>query len=97
MSALRASILLLLPALALAGCSGKDADSGDDDDDTSEAPLSHVPIVAYVDFQFQGRPVTAYIPENPTAFTWLFHGTNGGVEYARKLETIATKIGRAHV
>lgn len=97
MSAVRASIFslpalgsVLLPLLVLGGCSSSDGESDDGDDTSPEAPLSYVPIVEYFNFQFQGRPVVAYIPEDAKAFTWLFHGTNGSVAYARKLETIAT-------
>jgi hypothetical protein len=89
MNAVRASILLL-SASVLVGCTASDDSGSDGDDPPANDELTYVPIVQYVSFQFQGRPVVAYIPEDVKAFTWLFHGTNGGVEYAKKLETIAT-------
>lgn len=90
MSTSRASILVLV-GLAFAGCSGKE--SGSDNDDgggPSDEPLNYEPIVDYVNFQFQGRPIIAYIPENPRGIVWLFHGTSGSVAFANKIDTIAT-------
>jgi len=79
-------LLFLVPLFV--GCQGGTSDGGDDDDD--DVPLTYRPIVQYERYEFQGRPVSSYIPENPRGLVWLFHGTNGSVAYVNKIETIAT-------
>ncbi|HMV69736.1 MAG TPA: hypothetical protein PKA64_23035 [Myxococcota bacterium] len=84
----------LLPLLVLAACAddpGKGAQT-DDTDDTdaavdSDAPIVYAevdPVVRYVAAQFEGINIVSYVPADPIALVFLFHGTGGGAENMTK-------------
>ena len=89
---LRSAALFTVVSLALGACKPKDAatDESGTDPYVDEGPLQFSPIVQYDNFPFQNFPVTYYIPPDPVAVVWLFHGSNGSVAFAKKIETIAT-------
>jgi len=37
---------------------------------------------------FEGFPVIAFVPPNPTGIVFAFHGSGGGADFATKLETV---------
>jgi len=49
-----------------------------------------VPSVTFTDSTFQGFNVVSYIPPNPVAVAFIFHGTGGGAAFARKINTVET-------
>lgn len=89
----RARVAALAGLLWCGACSS-DPDGGVDDiqppDELYDGPLQYRSLVQYENFPFEDFPVLMYMPEDPVAVVWLFHGTNGSVGFAKKIETIAT-------
>ena len=91
----------ILPAylaiLLTVGCGvlgGKDSEESDTATNTtssavSTAPLQYTPIVTFEQYPFQDFPVRSYIPAEPKGVVFVFHGSSGGIGFARKIETIA--------
>ncbi len=48
------------------------------------------PSVNFTDSTFQGFDVVSYIPPNPVAIAFVFHGTGGNARFARKINTVET-------
>jgi len=48
------------------------------------------PSVTFTDSVFQGFNVISYIPPNPVAIAFIFHGTGGSAAFARKINTVET-------
>jgi hypothetical protein len=46
------------------------------------------PNVVYQQSTFEGFPVISYIPENPRAMIYLFHGSGGSADFATKVDTV---------
>lgn len=47
--------------------------------------ISHVRVSSWT---YEGHQVYSYIPPNPLGLVFLFHGSNGGADFARKLESV---------
>jgi hypothetical protein len=50
-----------------------------------------VPVVPRVEFShstFEGFDVISYVPAEPVAIAYVFHGTNGSAAFAEKVETV---------
>jgi hypothetical protein len=46
------------------------------------------PSVVYQESTFEGFDVISYIPENPRALIYLFHGSGGSANFATKVDTV---------
>src|SRR5688500_17011266 len=86
--------LVVWIALA-AGCSGDATDKDGGDKDGTDAPpvtvtaYEELPIASHfewVDEEFEGGRLTTYMPSNPRAVLFAFHGTNGGVDTVLQTE-----------
>ena len=47
-----------------------------------------LPVEEFTETTFEGFDVIQYIPGEPVGLVFLFHGTNGSAQFARKLEVI---------
>ena len=45
------------------------------------------PVVELDDWRFEGYQVYSHVPANPVGIVYLFHGSFGSAEFARKVET----------
>ena len=85
-----------LVAMGSQGCIfKKKGDDGTNDSGTAgaavdEGPLQFAPIVQFDQLMWENFPVLYYIPPDPVAVVYAFHGSNGGTGYCSKIETIAT-------
>lgn len=85
---------LFLPFLAVAGCLFGGGDAGESGDTsvqglTDEGPLLYYPVVSFDEWHFQDHAVRSYIPSEPKGVVFVFHGSSGGVGFAKKIETVA--------
>jgi len=55
---------------------------------TSSCVVPITPVVAFVDDTFEGFPVVSYIPANPKAIVFVFHGSGGGANVVHKVATL---------
>jgi hypothetical protein len=46
------------------------------------------PSVSFTHSQFEGFEVVSYVPDQPTAIVYVFHGSNGSANFADKVETV---------
>jgi hypothetical protein len=46
------------------------------------------PSVSFAHSQFEGFEVISYVPAQPTAIAYVFHGSNGSAAFAEKVETV---------
>jgi hypothetical protein len=53
---------------------------------TSTAPVTFDVHVS--SWRFEGHQVYSFVPAHPVGLIFLFHGSNGGADFARKLETV---------
>jgi len=51
------------------------------------------PSVVYQQSTFEGFPVISYIPENPRAMIYLFHGSGGSANFATKVDPVEVLNG----
>lgn len=86
-------LLPLLGLLLAQGCASKDGTDTDPtatgDNPGNEGPLQYVPVAGWDNFPFEDFPVLSYIPSDPIAIAYGFHGSNGSVGYCNKSETTA--------
>lgn len=48
------------------------------------------PHATFSTWQFEGFDVVSYVPDEPTALVYVFHGTHGSADFATKVETVDT-------
>lgn len=79
----------------LSGCAGggdDPADAGTDTDtgatSTGTEYRSIVPDFTFVDEEFEGARLTYYVPEDPRALLFAFHGTDGDISTVQQVEWI---------
>ena len=46
------------------------------------------PSVSFTHSQFEGFDVISYVPDQPTAIVYVFHGSQGSANFAEKVETV---------
>jgi poly(3-hydroxybutyrate) depolymerase len=84
--------LLLVPgapcvagAVARSGPTGTSSAASDPDAASTAPIVSHVRVSSWT---FEGHQVYSYVPTHPVGIVFLFHGSNGGADFARKLESV---------
>jgi poly(3-hydroxybutyrate) depolymerase len=71
--------------VARSGPTGTSSATSDPDAAATAPIISHVRVSSWT---FEGHQVYSYIPTHPVGLVFLFHGSNGGADFARKLESI---------
>ena len=82
---------LLVIGLLLVACKGKDEgeDSATTDTPKAEGELQYAPIVQWDSTYIDGNRAYYYVPPDPVAMVWAFHGSGMNSGYCSLQETIA--------
>lgn len=84
-------MLRWIPLVLALGCSGDDPGSSDGDPIVAPAdpyaPI--VPSFELEDVDFEGARVAVYVPEDPSALLFVFHGTDGDIASVTQIDWIA--------
>ena len=58
--------------------------------DSVPGVLQYAPVADWEAYRFDDFPVRQFIPPDPKGLIFVYHGSNGGIGFVNKIETIAT-------
>lgn len=84
--------LLLVPgAPCVANVAARSDPTGTSSASRGSDAVSTAPVISHVrvsSWTFEGHQVYSYVPSHPVGLVFMFHGSNGGADFARKIESV---------